>query len=108
MKKRTVVSACVMSFMLVFAGAVAQAQVALTVEGLDGGKAVYPLDQGHGLHGSDEFAWPRSTLAYSFRKAIMGSTSVARRAGRYEAATAMISKNTDTAANVIQSLAFTP
>jgi hypothetical protein len=45
MIKRTVVSACVMSFMLVFAGAVAQGQVAFTAEGLDGSKAAYTLDQ---------------------------------------------------------------
>ena len=45
MRKRTVVSACIMSFTLLFTGAVAQAQVALTVDGLEDSKAAYTLDQ---------------------------------------------------------------
>jgi hypothetical protein len=45
MKIRAVISAFIISLLLLFAGALAQAQAAFTVEGLDGNKAAYTLDQ---------------------------------------------------------------
>ena len=45
MEKRRVASACILSLILIIGGALAQAQVAVTVEGLDGAKTTYTLDQ---------------------------------------------------------------
>lgn len=45
MEKRRVASACILSLILIIGGAFAQAQVAVTVEGIDGAKTTYTLDQ---------------------------------------------------------------
>jgi len=47
-------------------------------------------------------------ITHSLRRAISGSTFVARRAGTQQASSATITNSADTAANVSGSVAFTP
>ena len=52
--------------------------------------------------------WFQFGMAYSWRKDVIGSTFVTRRAGIKQASKATTSSNNVTAANVTASVAFTP